>query len=200
MSGGVPVAFAQADNAAAATGSDSYVLGPMDILAYEIQEDPKRKEPVQCAVGVQGDVSFRVSQGYNTTIDLKVTGKTIEEVRRLLKARLEENFYTTATVQLNLKQAAIRQGTVYFTGEVRGNTLQIQPSDKKTLSQALIQIGVTEFANLSKVRLLREDLVNKTNIVRYVNVKKINEGDRTEEDPILQDKDRIDVRGKLINF
>jgi hypothetical protein len=63
----------------------------------------------------------------------------------------------------------------------------------------LTQVGTTEFARLSKVRVERLDPATGKTKEIFVNIEAVNKGER-DQDLELQDGDRITVSEKWFNF
>ncbi|MEW6155980.1 MAG: ankyrin repeat domain-containing protein [Verrucomicrobiota bacterium] len=126
-----------------------------------------------------------------------------EELREFLEAHGAKSAKAAAAesrsaqgTQGNL--AIPSDSTLYFMGEVKANALPLAPGSEKTISQALLQVGVTEFANLKRVKISRMDPSTKVYTNFFVNVSDINQG--KTNDVVLQAGDRIHVGGKLVNF
>jgi hypothetical protein len=88
---------------------------------------------------------------------------------------------------------------VWFRGEVQGK-YELKPGAATTLSEALMELRPSDFANLKKVKVDRFDPVTQQNKSVIINVKEIlDKGTRTQ-DWKLADGDRIYVPPKGINF
>lgn len=179
---------------------DTYQLNVQDKLVFRIHEDPmKGPAPEEISVTPQGELNFRVTRGSDEMITINARGKTLAQVRQELKARLEADYYHTATAELKLKEQSRRAGQVLFFGAVRNNLLPLVPGEPKTIFEGVYQVGVNEFANLKKVKLSRVDPKTGKPETTIINLEAIKKGDRTQ-DVQLQDGDRIEIPEKSIVF
>ena len=171
-----------------------YQLSPMDKLSITIAQDPVAGKPAEITISPLGDLSVPVSRCCEDVVTVNVRGKTIEQVEKEIREKLESEFYEKATVQLRVIDATRRRGQVLLTGAVRASSVQLEPGRPKTLWEALTEAGVTDFANLKKVKI---DRAGKGVTVHDVDA--VKKGDRTK-DVELQDGDRITVPEKAFNF
>lgn len=170
-----------------------YKLGPQDKLTFLIEEDPiKTGQSETLTVSALGDVQIPVSRGYDEKINVQAKGRTVNEIQAEIKAKLEKDYYQRATVHIRMVDQSRRVGQVLFYGMVRG-TVELFPSEQKTLSAAIIQLGYNEFANLKKVKLHRIDPATKESKTTVVDVKGILDTNDRKKDVILQDGDRVEV-------
>lgn len=178
-----------------------YQLNPLDKLTVAVEQDPVPGKPVEVAVSSLFNIDVPVSRCCETTISINVRGKTVADVQAELKARLEEKYYNTATVVLKLvdRDLSRRVGQVWLRGAVRGNVAPLEAGKRKTLWEVLTQVGTTEFARLSKVRVDRLNQTTGETKTFWVNIEAVNKGDRSQ-DLELEDGDRITVSEKWFNF
>jgi len=194
----------------AATTESTPKIKPQDQLLYEVKEDPiapsAGTDVQRLRVGALGEVRFWVSRGYGDTIPIKVTGRTVEEVRQELRAKLEADYYQKATVVLQLDSASAAEaqqgGQVHFYGEVKG-VVRLKPGETKKLSEAIIELGPSEFAELRRVKIhrLQPDTEERKTIT--FNVHEVLYPPRNKppaKDFELQDEDRVHVEAKSFNF
>ncbi len=92
-----------------------------------------------------------------------------------------------------------KAGIVLFQGEIKG-TLLLKPGGSKSLSEAVLEMKPNEYANLKKVKLLREDPATKVVTSRFVDVDAILSKGKKEEDVVLQDGDSVVISAKWVNF
>jgi protein involved in polysaccharide export with SLBB domain len=179
----------------------AYQLNPLDKLAVSVEEDPVPGKPVEIAVSSLFNIEVPVSRCCERTISINVRGKTVAEAQAELKAKLEAQYYKTAAVHLKLVDRDLnrRVGQVWLRGAVRGNVAPLEAGKRKTLWEVLTQVGTTEFARLSKVRVERLDQATGETKSFYVNIEAVNKGERNQ-DIELQDGDRITVAEKWFNF
>lgn len=172
---------------------DDLRLNPMDKLSFTIREDPvKSSTATVVPVLSTFDLYFPVSAGFDEIITINARGKTLGQIRQELKKILDTDFYYDATVELRVLSTNPRKGEVLFSGAVRNSVLLLNSGEPRTLAEGILQMGVTDFANLKKVRLTRLDPVTHKPVKRTIDVKAILDGDRKEDLP-LQDGDRIEI-------
>ncbi len=181
----------------------TYILGQQDKIGYHIDEDPvKANDFLVLTVSAIGEVYFPVSVSFqDTQIPIVAKGKTLAQVQAELKTKLEAEYYNKATVRLRLLDPNRKAGQVIFTGETRG-ILSLPPGETKSLSQALVQLGYSEFANLKKVEVSRADPSNNGKPAAPIIVDidaVLNKNDRSK-DLILQDGDYVKVSQKWFNI
>ncbi len=182
------------------TAAAPYRLNIQDKLLYSVREDPIRSaDPDEVFVNAQGKAHFRVSAGFDDIVTLDAVGKTLTQLRDELHRRLLEKYYEQATIELKLKQSTERAGKVLLYGAVRSNFLQLLPGETKTIFEAVYQAGVTEYANLKKVKLSRLNSHTGQTDSWIINLEVIKKGDRTMDVQLL-DGDRIEVPEKGLVF
>jgi hypothetical protein len=185
-------------------------IKPQDQLLYEVKEDPIAPtagfDVQKLRVGALGEVRFLVSRGYGDTIPVKVTGRTVEEVREELRVKLEADYYQKATVVLQLDSASAAEaqqgGQVHFYGEVKG-VVRLKPGETKKLSEALIEIGWSEFSDLKRVKIHRPDPATGERKTIIFNVHEVLHPPKNKPAPKdfeLQDQDRVQVEAKTFNL
>ena len=89
------------------------------------------------------------------------------------------------------------RGRVYVTGSVKGpGPQEIPPDETYTVSKAIIRAGgFGDFANKRKVKLTR-----KNGEALVIDVRRVIEKGRTDEDVVLQPDDQIFVPQNIVNF
>lgn len=170
-------------------------LSAGDFVTVEIVED--KKGGVQRAVTAAGAID--VPPG----IRIQVSGKTTTEAAAEIKRRLEAEYYHRATVKLSIDRVSpvqVRSGTVILSGEVRMvGPQEMIAGEPLRLSSAILKAGgFTQWAEQKKVQVTSQ--VNGAAKSKDYNVKKIIEKGDENEDPILQDGDRIHVPKTWIRF
>ncbi len=178
---------------------------PGDVFQFVIEQDPApEKVGVAVRVSDAGEALFPVSIGSATYVKVDVRSKKLADIRREVKTRLDADYYNDATVRMEFMVAnrttspdSLPRVQVY--GEMQG-TVALPEGEVKRISDAIIGLPRTQFANLRRVRLHRVNPATGKTEIKEINVDKIlREGDRTN-DEILQDGDRIEVRPKSVNF
>jgi protein involved in polysaccharide export with SLBB domain len=180
---------------------DSHALAPLDKLTVSIEQDPIPGRPIEVLVSSLYILEIPVSRCCETTISINVKGKTLGEVQSELKTKLEQDFYKVASLSLKMidRDRNQRVGQVWLRGAVKGNIVQLEGGKRKTLWEALTQVGTTEFAKLSKVRVDRVDPVSGETKKIFVDIEAVDKGDRAK-DLELQDGDRVTVAEKWFNI
>ena len=180
---------------------ENHEFAPLDKLTVSIEQDPIPGRPVEVLVSSLYHLEIPVSRCCEATISVNVKGKTLAEVQSELKTKLEQDFYKVANVSLKLvdRDRNQRVGQVWLRGAVKGNIVQLEAGKRKTLWEALTQVGTTEFAKLSKVRVDRVDPVTGETKKIFVDIEAVDKGDRAK-DLELQDGDRVTVAEKWFNL
>ncbi len=183
------------------TSADTrYELRSGDRLRFRIEEDPATgRDPILVAVNTVGEAGFPVSRESDLRVTLSVRGKTLPQVKELLTARLLEEYYNRATVELALEEKIVTPGKVQFFGEMRGTIPMLPDHPPMYLSEQVLQMGVPDFADLRRVKIHRLDPITQTSRVIEVDVRSIIRGGARSKDVILQDGDRVEVPQKWIN-
>jgi protein involved in polysaccharide export with SLBB domain len=177
-------------------------LENMDKVRFRVDEDPSVGSTV-LAVNPLGQVTVPVSMGFeDPVVTVVAKGLTVEELKEAIRKQLEGRYYKKATIKLTLVDKTQKIGQALFIGECRG-VMPLPPNEEVLLSTALIKLGYSEFANLKKVELYREDKATgkKQDAIVLDMEAVIKKGDRSKgKDIILQDGDRINVREKKLMF
>jgi len=180
---------------------------PGDSFLYAIKEDPtKGGQAIQTVrVSDAGEAIFPVSYGSKLYVKVDVRSMKLGDIRQKVKTLLDEDYYNDATVFLEFTQAN-RSPTeqeiapqVQIYGEMQG-VVTLRENEVKRVSDAILGLNRSPFADLRRVRLHRIDPNTGKEEIKTINVDKIlREGDRSIDEP-LQDGDRIEVRPKTFNF
>ena len=161
-----------------------------DVVSFEIIED--RDPAVLRKVSATGDLDIAPFGR------VRVSGKTTDQAEAAIKAFLEKDFYWTATPRIALDTvnpvAVLRK--VLISGEVRSpGPLEIAGGERLTLSEAILRAGnFTQWAKKEKVKLSRGGSQ------QIYDVRKITSEGRVDNDPVLQDGDRIHVDKNWFNI
>jgi protein involved in polysaccharide export with SLBB domain len=171
-----------------------------DKVEFSIEEDPvKSGGPQELIVLPLGDINFPVSRNSDLLIPIRAAGKTIDEVKASLKAKLDADYYQNATVFLRPKEQAPRRAQVLFTGQVRTSILNLNGGETVTLFEALLRVGTTEFAHLKKVTVHRKSGAAGKPETLVLDVAAMQKGDRSK-DISLQDGDLVEVPEKTLRL
>jgi protein involved in polysaccharide export with SLBB domain len=125
-------------------------------------------------------------------------GRTCRELAYAVKASLEKEYYYHATVILAIERVSEKsRGRIYVYGSVKGQGPQEIPADESyTVSKAIIRAGgFGDFANKRKVKVTRKNGQDFT-----IDLKRVIEEGRTDEDMVLEPDDQIYVPQRLINM
>jgi polysaccharide export outer membrane protein len=173
---------------------DSYKIKPGDVVRIEVLEDPSiNRESLVLPDG-------RVAVPLVGTI--RVSGRSIDEVRADLVQQLRPNFAADPTVFVSLAQLATPRSpaagstgnglTIYMLGEVV-NPGAMEIKRGTTFLQALAQGGgVTRFGATKRLQLRRADGSGRQQIYTF-NVKDIIDGKSSISTPVLREGDVIIV-------
>jgi protein involved in polysaccharide export with SLBB domain len=185
----------------AAAPAQEYHLSPLDKLTVSIEQDPIPGRAIEITVSSLYNLEVPVSRCCENAISINVRGKTLAEVESELKTKLEQDHYKKATIHLKLieRDQNRRAGQIWLRGAVKGNIVQLESGKPKSLWEALTQVGTTEFARLSRVRVDRVDPATGEVQKIYVDIEAVNKGERAK-DIQLQDGDRITVSEKWFNL
>jgi hypothetical protein len=188
---------------------DTRDLKPRDILRYSVDQDPQRStEASLVSITDVYDAHFPVSRGFEKVVTINVRGKHLPDIRTELKSKLEEDFYTTATIALDLVSVNRGSGAdmsgstpkAIFFGEIRG-AVPLPEGEKKTVSEAVLLLGYTDYADLKHIKINRKDPATGKPTTIKVNVSEIIKDNKIDKDVELLDGDRVEVPArKIIGF
>jgi len=170
---------------------DKKRLGPNDYVSFRVVED-RDEESQHLRVNDNGELEVP----YIGLVPAK--GRTCRELAYAIKAALEKEYYYHATVILAIERVSEKsRGRIYVYGSVKGQGPQEIPADESyTVSKAIIRAGgFGDFANKRKVKVTRKNGQDFT-----VDLKRVIEEGRTDEDLQLQPDDQIYVPQRLINM
>jgi protein involved in polysaccharide export with SLBB domain len=170
---------------------DKKRLGSNDRVSFRVVED-RDNESQQLRVNDNGELEVP----YIGLV--QASGRTCKELAFSVKAALEREYYYHATVIIAVDHVSEKsRGKIYVYGNVKGQGPQEIPADETyTVSKAIIRAGgFSDFADKRKVRVTRKDGKNY-----LVDLKRVIEQGRTDEDLVLQPDDQINVPQRAINF
>ncbi len=170
---------------------DKKRLGSNDYVSFRVVED-RDQESQHLRVNDSGELEVP----YVGLVP--AAGRTCRELAYNIKSALEKEYYYHATVILAVDKVSEKsRGRVYVYGSVKGQGPQeIPPDENYTVSKAIIRAGgFGDFANKRKVKLTRKNGKDYT-----VDLKRVIEEGRTDEDIPLQPDDQIYVPQRLINM
>src|SRR6476660_5386999 len=170
---------------------DKKRLGANDFVSFRVVED-RDNESQHLRVNDNGELEVP----YVGLVP--ASGRTCRELAYSVKAALEREYYYHATVIIAVDHISEKsRGKVYVYGNVKGQGPQEIPADETyTVSKAIIRAGgFGDFADKKKVKLTR-----KGGETVIVNLKRVIEDGRTDEDVVVQPDDQIYVPQRLVNF
>ena len=170
---------------------DKKKLGSNDYVSFRVVED-RDNDSQRLRVNDNGELEVP----YVGLVPAR--GKSCKELAHTIKSLLEREYYYHATVILAVDRVSEKsRGRIYVYGSVKGQGPQEIPADESyTVSKAIIKAGgFGDFANKRKVKLTR-----KTGKEFTVDLKRVIEEGKTEEDVELQPDDQIYVPQRLINM
>ena len=170
---------------------DKKRLGANDFVSFRVVED-RDNESQHLRINDSGELEVP----YVGLVP--ASGRTCRELAYSVKAALEREYYYHATVIIAVDHVSEKsRGKVYVYGNVKGQGPQEIPADETyTVSKAIIRAGgFGDFADKKKVKLTR-----KGGETVIVNLKRVIEDGRTDEDVVVQPDDQIYVPQRLVNF
>ncbi|PYK61006.1 MAG: hypothetical protein DME43_03690 [Verrucomicrobia bacterium] len=170
---------------------DKKRLGSNDYVSFRVVED-RDEESQHLRVNDNGELEVP----YVGLVPAK--GRTCRELAYAIKAALEKEYYYHATVILAIERVSEKsRGRIYVYGSVKGQGPQEIPADESyTVSKAIIRAGgFGDFANKRKVKVTRKNGQDFT-----IDLKRVIEEGRTDEDMVLQPDDQIYVPQRLLNM
>ena len=170
---------------------DKKRLGSNDYVSFRVVED-RDEESQHLRVNDNGELEVP----YIGLVPAK--GRTCRELAYAIKAALEKEYYYHATVILAIERVSEKsRGRIYVYGSVKGQGPQEIPADENyTVSKAIIRAGgFGDFANKRKVKVTWKNGQDFT-----IDLKRVIEEGRTDEDMVLQPDDQIYVPQRLINM
>jgi len=170
---------------------DKKKLGSNDFVSFRVVED-RDNESQHLRVNDNGELEVP----YVGLV--QASGKSCKELAYTVKAALEREYYYHATVIIAVDHISEKsRGKVYVYGSVKGQGPQEIPADESyTVSKAIIRAGgFGDFADKKKIKLTRKNGETVT-----VNLKRVIEEGRTDEDVVVRPDDQIYVPQKLVNF
>jgi len=170
---------------------DKKKLGSNDYVSFRVVED-RDNESQHLRVNDSGELEVP----YVGLV--QAAGRSCKELAYSVKAALEREYYYHATVIIAVDHISEKsRGKVYVYGNVKGQGPQEIPADESyTVSKAIIRAGgFGDFADKKKIKLTR-----KTGETVIVNLKRVIEEGRTDEDVVVRPDDQIYVPQKLVNF
>ncbi|HTI72252.1 MAG TPA: hypothetical protein VMF06_19910 [Candidatus Limnocylindria bacterium] len=179
-----------------------------DNFRYWVSEDPaNQRNPAEMRVQVTptGMLLCPVSAIFPNYVTINCANLKVAEVRMAIKKALEESYYYTATVHLDLDsvpqgvEASASTAYAIFRNTVTGKVPL--PEGKKTmLSEALISLHPPDYAELRKVKVSRKGINNTKGEIIKVDVKAILETNQRDKDVELKDGDIVEVPEKTFSF
>jgi polysaccharide export outer membrane protein len=164
--------------AAVAADSDSYIIGPEDVLYIYVwkEENLSRSVPVR----MDGMISIPLVD------DIKAAGMTPLQLKEVLLTKLRE-YVETPDVTIIVTEA--NSYRVYVQGEVKTPGV-FKLRSETTLVQLIVMAGgFTDWANQKKITIMRKEGGKDSRIM--VNYKKIIEGDEGAKDITLKSGDIV---------
>jgi len=178
---------------------DSYKLRAGDAVSFQILEDR--------LLGIQ-DVPANLIVTDSGELDVTyigrvmAAGKTCSQLAADIKTALEKDYYKQATVVLSLNLATRLVGRVYIWGQVRSQgALDMQINENLTAGNAILRAGgFGDFANKTKVKVVRAGGADGEKQTFELNMTDILEKGKIENDIVLKPNDLIIVPTRLVNF
>lgn len=170
---------------------DRTKLGSNDFVSFRVVED-RDNESQRLRVNDNGQLEVP----YVGLV--QAAGKTSRELAYNIKSALEKEYYYHATVIIAVDHVSEKsRGKVYVYGSVKAQGPQeIPPDETYTVSKAIIRSGgFGDFADKKKIKLTR-----KNGQVVQIDLRRVIEQGKTDEDVVVQPDDQIYVPQRLVNF
>ena len=164
--------------ASVAADSDSYIIGPEDVLYIYVwkEENLSRTVPVR----MDGMISIPLVD------DVKAAGMTPLQLKEYLLAKLRE-YVETPDVTVIVQEA--NSYKVFVQGEVRRPGVYKLRTETSLMQLIVMAEGFTDWADKKKITIIRKEGGKESRI--RVNYKKIIDGDEGAKDIILKSGDII---------
>lgn len=164
--------------AAVAADSDSYIIGPEDVLYIYVwkEENLSRTVPVR----MDGMISIPLVD------DVKAAGMTPLQLKEYLLAKFRE-FVETPDVTVIVQEA--NSYKVYVQGEVKTPGVYKLRTETSLVQLIVMAGGFTDWADRKKITIIRKEGGKESRI--RANYKKIIEGDEGAKDIILKSGDIV---------
>jgi len=184
-----PMAFSQEDKQGAEKKapepewmpvSESYVIGPEDVLNIHVWREEALSRTV--AVRMDGKISLPLID------DIQAAGYTARQLKDVLTNKLKE-FVENPNVSVTVVEA--NSYKVYISGQVRSPGVYRLRSETSLLQFISMVGGVTEWANQSRIIVIRKENGKEKRIT--INYKKIIQGKDLNSNIILKTGDTIIV-------
>jgi len=186
---------------------NSIPLQPDYQISFRIVED--RSEPIRLRVQDSGEI-----QAPHIGL-VRAAGRTCRDLALLIRRELEKSYYNKATVIIaidviprvtasgsSMGPGGVLRGQEYFTvfGQVlRQGKYELPFDEDVSISQALLRAGgPAQFANLSKVRLIRKTPQGNKTVL--VDVEQIMTRGTLENDIIIRSNDVLIIPEKIASF
>jgi len=173
---------------------DRQKLGPGDRVTYRVIED--QDEPKSLTITDSGDVEVP----YLGLVH--AAGKSSLQLAKEVKGILEKQLYYQATVIIAIEVVNKTRvmGKVYVTGQVRNKGgFDIPGGEAFTVSKAILNAGgFSDFSDKKNVRLVRKTAHGTKTFV--INVLRIWEKGRLDDDMVVEPDDLIVVPARLVNY
>ncbi len=168
--------------------SYQYRIGQHDILNITVWDHPELTIPAGEFRSVEAAGHLVAEDGtifYPYAGQVKVSGKTVAEVRNILTDRISR---TIAKPQLDVRVAAFRSQKSYIVGEVKNPGPQPITDVPLTVVEAVnLAGGVTGEADMANVTVNRDGKILKINLLAMYE-----QGD-TSQDVVLEDDDILHI-------
>ncbi len=173
---------------------NQYLVGPRDILNITVWEHPeltipagefRSAESAGNVVGEDGNIFYPYAG------IVKAAGKTVEEIRAELTAKLSKYI---EQVQLDVRVTAYRSQRVYVVGEVAQQGIQLVKDIPLTVLEAINAAGgVTANADQRNITLTRDGKTYSINLLSLY------EGGDISQNVMLKGGDVLNVPDQLFN-
>ena len=170
----------QGTNEATVKSSDSYLIGPGDVLSVDVWKEPELAK--QVTVRLDGNISLPFVN------DVKAAGLTCEALRNYLEIRYQD-YVEFAKISVTLLESHSKK--IYLLGKVKSPG-EYELKKNMTIVQAIsLAGGLAEWADAEDMRLIRK--INDVEQTFRVDYKAIVLGEDLSQNVQLQPDDTIFV-------
>ncbi len=172
------------------TPIEEKIINSGDLISVTVTEDGTG--PQVMLVDEQGNITLP----YAGNIHAK--GKTYQQLAEDIRVALLNTYYTKATVNVEPASQQGTRGRIFVLGQVAyPGPVKIPTDEILTASRAILQVGLTQYADLTRVSIVRKDPADPAKDSRItINVSAVINNGHFDEDVIVRANDMIFVPSK----
>lgn len=173
MLAGMIIGLPQAARAEVSAADKPYRIAVGDVLGIAVQDHPELSASV--TVVSDGTITLPLAGA------VPVQGLTVEEIQKTLEDVYDQKFIVNPSISVLLTTTRARQ--VYVYGEVKVPGVYPLTESLTTLRAIVLAGGFTDYSDKANVKIMRK-AAGVDELIK-VNVKKIENGDSTQDVPLL---------------